>query len=349
MCTTQIAPRADQFLPSNAEYKLNLFKFESEYRQRDRAAWSNRPDNGRTILHPLRLEPWVNMGASDLFRIGLEFALENRAPPMPHNLTHLQNGMLIDGRAYMLAASLSDADLMLKRFLPGTYEDRGSIVSKPLLDMRETLKAFSIYSALVKRTRSWDLSPEILWDYLIEADLYSSDDQPHAGYYRMPEHKPHLACASLIEAVHRTFINFMGQVPKLMDFAAIESVHIIRCKQEPHNWSSTAPQLRRAPFAPATARGDKASRAPRPKRAPKPPQHTRSDLSKVKLACRANGPPACQAFNLKQTCNRQLNSAGTACIMVKGAVTTELLHSCPHSTAPGGARCGQTHAMLGAH
>ena len=348
--TAQATSRpADQFLPSNAEYKLNLFKCESEYRRRNRAAWAHRPDNGKTLLHPLRLEPWVNMEASELFKIGLEFAIENQAPPMPHNLSHLQNGMLIDGRAYMLAASLSDPDMVLRRFLPGTFEDRGSTASKPLLDMRECLKAFSIYSALIKRTRSWDLTPEILWDYLIEADLYNSDDRPHAGYYRMPEHKPHLACASLIEAVHRTYVEFMGHVPKLMDFDAIESVHIIRCKQEPHHWSPTAPQLRRAPFAASTSRGDRASRAPRPKRAPKPPNQSCNDLGKIKLACRTNGQGACQAYNLKQTCNRPLNPAGTACIMVKGTVTTELLHVCPFTPTPGAARCGQSHPMMGAH
>ena len=53
--------------------------------------------------------------------------------------------MLVDPRAYNMAASLSDPALVLERFRPGTYADPEC--EKPLGDMKEKI-AWSWYKAL---------------------------------------------------------------------------------------------------------------------------------------------------------------------------------------------------------
>merc|ERR1712082_595102 len=221
-------------LPSNAEVKDNLQQLELAYRTRSNRDWAGKGDNGKSILHPLRLEPWPNLNPAELFKIGLAFAKTNRAPPLPFDMSHLNSGMLIDGRAFHMAASLSDGNLLLQRFLPGTFSDSTS--SKKLQSMRKATKAFHVYASLVRRTRVWDLTPEVCWDFIVEQDLFSSDQIPYAGFYRMPDHKPHEAVVALVESVHRTFIELLGHTPKMLDYAAVEQVHKNRCLQ----WSNIA-------------------------------------------------------------------------------------------------------------
>ena len=41
-------------------------------------------------------------------------------------------------------------------------------MDRPIADMREYQKAFSIYQALVHRAHPWDFSHEVLADYFID-------------------------------------------------------------------------------------------------------------------------------------------------------------------------------------
>ena len=72
---------------------------------------------------------------------------------------------MVNPRAYILANSISDASLSLEVFRPGTLSLPES--DRPIMDMRETQKAFSIYQALTRRSKPWDVSNEVMHDFLI--------------------------------------------------------------------------------------------------------------------------------------------------------------------------------------
>ena len=48
----------------------------------------------------------------------------------------------------------------------------------PLCNMREVQKAFFLFMAPVRQQRPWDLSPELVWDYLIECEWFEPTQRP---------------------------------------------------------------------------------------------------------------------------------------------------------------------------
>ena len=97
---------------------------------------------------------------------------------------------MINPRAYILANSITDTSLPLETFRPGTLSLPES--DRPIFDMRETQKAFSIYSTLIRRAKPWDLSCEVLHDFFIETEWFTQVEKPVCGFYRRLT--PHQVC-----------------------------------------------------------------------------------------------------------------------------------------------------------
>ena len=119
----------------------------------------------------------------ELHNIGLSYCHASKSPLLFHDLSHIWSSFLLDARACELSASLMDLSLVLERFRPGTnYIDQES--DKPLVDMSETLKAWSVCIALVKHATPWDLLPEVTMDFVNEKDHFLPTNIPFYGYYR---------------------------------------------------------------------------------------------------------------------------------------------------------------------
>ena len=253
---------------------------------------------------------------------------------------------MVDARAYVLAASLAEPVLDLSKFRPGTFSDPAS--DRPLTNMRDTLRAWNIYKMLVRRSRPWDLSNEVVSDFVYKADMFSSSEQIHCGYYRAKDYPPFKAVYELVQACHSSLIRMLNIHPGMLTLEKVEAIHRQRCAELPSAWSTAHPSLRQD-----TARGERhaATRESRrqKKQQPKAGSNAKADTKRVKEACRASAIPSCQAFALAVPCPRQMNSAGTACLFTKvGAAPQELAHTCPFQDQAGSC-CGATHAMITAH
>ena len=334
-------------LPSIARenLKMKLASHEREYRARKNPSWATCVDDGSTMLSPYRLAPHSHINPERLFRVGLDFACQDAAPPLPHDLSHVKSGTMIDARAFMLASSLTEPLLDLSRFRPGTFLDPAS--DKPLASMGDTLRAWNCYRMLVRRARPWDLSNEVVTDYIYECELFMDESKIYGGYYRSSDHPPYKAVLDLIMACHSTLIRLLPIRPGMLTHEKVDEIHRQRCAEMPSAWTTAHPSLRHD-----SARGDRhvATRERRQrKQQSKAGPNVRAETKRIKDACRVSSVPTCQAFNLGLPCTRQMNAAGTACLFTKAGVPPqELAHTCPYMAA-GGPRCGLAHAMATAH
>ena len=328
--------------------KERLVANEREYRSRDRSHWASWPDDGYQQLHPFRLEPLPHINPEALFRIGLEFARRNGAPPLLHDLSHIQAGTMLDGRAYEMAATLTDPFLVLERFRPGTLNDAAS--DRPLANLKETLKAWSVYRLLCRAAKPWDKGPEIAYDFVIENDMFVSELVPYSGFYRLPALPQHRAIADFVQAVHSSAIDNLPNRPGLTTWERLETIHKQRCMEKSSAWSPTPPRAdgrREAKKESGRAGRDKSAAQPKP--AAKSGKISNKDYKRVKDACAASSVPTCRSYNTGATCTRTMNAAGTHCSFSKaGAAAIDLEHACPFVT-PAGDRCGQAHVFVKNH
>ena len=144
---------------TNREGAIKILNYnEKEHRSLART-FDGQKDDGKYFLHSLRFEAWPHTNPCDLYHLGLERHRATPPPPFYHDLSHLEGGLMINPAAYILANSISDATLPLEVFRPGTLSLPES--DRPISDMKETQKAFSVYQALTRRAKPWDLSPEV--------------------------------------------------------------------------------------------------------------------------------------------------------------------------------------------
>ena len=68
---------------------------------------------------------------------------------------------MINTRAFVLANSISDANLPLEVFRPGTLSMPES--DRPGADLKEVQKSFAIYQALSRRAKPWDHTRQTIY------------------------------------------------------------------------------------------------------------------------------------------------------------------------------------------
>ena len=152
----------------------------------------------------MRFEPGPHIAPSDMFQLGVTHHKEMKPLAAWYDLTHLKAGNMVDNRANVRANNLTDGALKLEVFRPNSLTMPDN--DHPLRNMREVQRAFSFYMALVRRQRSWDHTPEILLDYLVEMEWFQPEGKPFSGYYQCPAHPPHVAVQTLILAAHRALV-----------------------------------------------------------------------------------------------------------------------------------------------
>ena len=144
---------------------------------------------------------------------------------------------MVNPRAYILANSISETTLPLEIFRPGTLSLPES--DRPISDMRETQKAFSVYQALTRRAKPWDLSTEVLQDFFIETEWFLHLERPVCGYYRRPSYPAFRAVADLIVAVNRSVVQLLPIRSIMLDTTEVRRIHAQRCSESPENWAHT--------------------------------------------------------------------------------------------------------------
>ena len=149
---------------------------------------------------------------------------------------------MVDGKAYEMVATLTDPFLVLERFRPGTLTDPAS--DRPLANLKETLKAWSVYMLLCRAAKPWDRSPEVAFDFAIEMDLFVAENVPYGGFYRLAALPQHRAIADFVQAVHSASIDTLPTRPGLTTWERLESIHRQRCAEKPAAWSLTPPHNR---------------------------------------------------------------------------------------------------------
>ena len=247
-------------------------------------------------------------------------------------LRNLKAGNMVDNRAYVWANNLTDGALKLEVFRPNllTMPDN----DHPLRTMLEVQRAFSFYMALVRRQRLWDHTPEILLDYLIEAEWFSPENKPFSGFYRRPAHPPHAAVHTLILAAHRALVQSLVISSGAITYNTIDEIHHQRCSEEPGNWSLS-------PLA-APARKEKAPTKKKPAAST-----SANDLkTRIKRAICDSGENLCISYNLGIACLRPPSATG--CSFCKSGQTTDVAHTCAF-LLPTGARCSAPHCWKGHH
>ena len=326
--------------------KNKLAENERTYRARKNPAWAACADDGRSVLHPYRLAPQAHINPERLFQLGLDFAGQDAAPPLPHDISHVRAGTMVDARAYILAASLQEPVLDLSKFRPGTFSDPQA--DRPLANMRDTLRAWAIYKMLVRRSRPWDLSNEVVSDFVYETEMFASTEQAYGGYYRAKDHPPYKAILELVQACHSSLVRMLAIQPAMLSLDKVEAIHRQRCAESPSAWLTTHPSLRQD--AARGARLDSNRETKRSKKQhPKATAAAKADTKRIKEICRNSAVPSCQAFALAVQCPRKMNAAGTHCLFTRtGLPATELAHTCPFLDASGN-RCNAAHAMSSAH
>ena len=147
---------------------------------------------------------------------------------------------MINPRAYILANSITETSLPLEVFRPGTLSLPES--DRPISDMRETQKAFSIYSALICQAKPWDLSCEVLHDFFIENEWFMYAERPVCGYYRRLTFPAFRAVADLIVAINRSVVQLLPIKSVMLDSLEVRRIHTQRCTKSPDNWAHTHAQ-----------------------------------------------------------------------------------------------------------
>ena len=249
---------------------------------------------------------------------------------------------MINARAYVLANSITDATLPLEVYRPGTLSLPES--DRPIADMKETQKSFHIYQVLTRRAKPWDLSSEVLMDFLIEQEWFQHAERPVCGYYRRPSYPAFRAVADLIVAVNRSIVQLLPIRSAMLDTTEVRRIHSQRCCESPEYWAHTA--------QPANTRSESSRRDKPPttssrrnKPASSAPAH-KDVKSKVKDAVSKATDPLCITFNLGSTCPRP--ASGRGCTYVKNGTSTILEHTCAFQDTTG-ARCKKQHPMATSH
>ena len=249
---------------------------------------------------------------------------------------------MINARAFVLANSISDANLPLEVFRPGTLSMPES--DRPVADLKEVQKSFAIYQALTRRAKPWDHSLETLNDFLIEVEWFTDVERPVCGYYRRPSYPAYRAVADLIVAVNRSIVQLLPIRATMLDTTEVRRIHSQRASEMPEYWShtlvttNTRSDSSRREKAPTTSsrRTKTASSAPVAK----------DVKSRVKDAVSRSTDPVCIAYNLGSSCPRP--ASGSGCSFQKNGVTSVLVHSCAWHDATG-TRCRQQHPMAKNH
>ena len=305
-------------------------------------SFDGQKDDGKYFLHSLRFEAWPHINPADMYHLGLERHRSARPPPFFHDLSHLEGGLMINPRAYVLANSISDASLSLEVFRPGTLSLPES--DRPIMDMRETQKAFSIYQALTRRAKPWDVSNEVIHDYLIDNEWFQSLERPVGGYYRRPSYPAFRAVTDLIGAVNRSVVQLLPIRSIMLDTNEVRRIHVQRCSETPEHWAHTQQIVSTRT---ESSRKDKPSTASSRRNKPSSSATTNKDAkAKVRDMVSKSSDPLCITFNLGSSCPRP--ASGKGCIFSKQGATTILEHSCAYVDAAG-VRCKKSHAMATNH
>merc|ERR1711994_785385 len=148
---------------------------------------------------------------------------ETRSLPCWHDVTHLKAGNMVDDRAYIRTNNLTDGALRLEVFCPNSLTQPDNDL--PLRNMREVQRTFSLYMALVRRQRCWDHTPEILLDYLVDAEWFQPETKLFSEYYRRLAHPPHVAVNTLIVAAHRALVQSLVISSGAITHVTIDEIH----------------------------------------------------------------------------------------------------------------------------
>ena len=249
---------------------------------------------------------------------------------------------MINPRAYIMANSISDASLSLEIFRPGTLSLPES--DRPIMDMRETQKSWSIYMALTRRAKPWDVSPEVLHDYLVEHEWFQPLERPVGGYYRRPSYPAFRAVTDLIGAMNRSIVQLLPIRSIMLDTNEVRRIHAQRCSETPEHWAHTQQNVSSRS---ESSRKDKPSAASSRRNKTSSSATANKDAkTKVKEMVSRSTDPLCITFNLGSSCPRP--ASGKGCIFSKQGVTTILDHSCAYVDAAG-VRCKKPHAMATNH
>ena len=336
------ALKEDESRLSSRESAIKLLnQNEKEHRGVVRT-YDGQKDDGKYQLHGLRFAPSPHCNPCDLYSLGLERHRTKPPPAFFHDLSHLEGGLMINARAYVLANSISDANLPLEVFRPGTLSMPES--DRPVADLKETQKSFHIYQVLTRRSKPWDMSLEVLHDFLIEVEWFISAERPVCGYYRRPSYPAYRAVADLIVAVNRSIVQLLPIRSAMLDTTEVKRIHSQRASESPEFWSHT--------LVPASTRSESSRRDKPPttssrrnKPAPSAPVH-KDVKARVKDAVSKAKDPVCIAFNLGSTCPRP--ASGKGCSYLKNGTSTTLEHTCAYHDAAG-TRCRKQHPMATSH
>ena len=304
--------------------------------------YDGQKDDGKHLLHGLRFAPAPHTNPADMYTLGLKLHRTKAPPAFYHDLSHLEGGLMINARAFVLANSISDANLPLEVFRPGTLSMPES--DRPVADMKEVQKSFSIYQALSRRSKPWDHSLETLNDFLIEVEWFSNIERPVCGYYRRPSYPAYRAVADLIVAVNRSVVQLLPIRATMLDTTEVRRIHSQRASEMPEYWSHTpATTTTRS----ESSRREKTSTTTSRRTKTAPSASVAKDVkSKVKDAVSRSSEPVCIAYNLGSSCPRPASGGG--CSFTKNGVTSVLDHSCAWHDATG-TRCRQKHPMAKNH
>ena len=249
---------------------------------------------------------------------------------------------MVNPRAYVIANSNSEASLSLEIFRPGTLSLPES--DRPIYDMRETQKAWSIYQALTRHAKPWDASIEVLNDYLLEHEWFQPLERPVGGYYHRPSYPAFRAVTDLIGAVNPSVVQLLPIRSIMLDTNEVRRIHIQRCSETPEHWAYTQQHLSTWN---ESSRKDKTSAVPSRRNKPPPSASTNKDTKlRVKEMVSKSTDPICITFNLGTSCPRP--ASGNGCLFSKQGATTVLGHSCAFIDAAG-VRCKKPHAMATNH
>ena len=142
------ALKDDESKLSSRESAVKLLnQNEKEYRGVIKT-YDGQKDDGKYLLHGLRFAPAPHCNPADLYTLGLELHRTKPPPAFFHDLSHLEGGLMINARAFVLANSISDANLPLEVFRPGTLSMPES--DRTVADLKEVQKSFAIYQALTR-------------------------------------------------------------------------------------------------------------------------------------------------------------------------------------------------------
>ena len=96
---------------------------------------------------------------------------------------------------------------------------------------------------------------EVLDNFLLYQEFFQPLDRPHDGFYRRKTYPAHLAVASLIWGVLRSYVGLLPIRPTIMSLGDVAAIHQQRFVESPECWSYSANLQPNAPPAPCRKRG----------------------------------------------------------------------------------------------